>query len=103
MKDNYKRDPLCLTILSTRQPKIAYKVDTSNNLLPIARRSNGDCQIGSSPGSGSSLLQTFPEFTFQWHILEVAHQYSGGTAPAFYRTSLLSPWRAPISFYSIFK
>ena len=30
------------------------------NLLPILRGSNGDCQTGSSPGSGSQLAQTFP-------------------------------------------
>ena len=28
--------------------------------LPVARRSNGDCCTGSSPGSGSSRSQTFP-------------------------------------------
>ena len=30
------------------------------NPLPIARRSNGDCQSGSSPGFSSSLLCAFP-------------------------------------------
>ena len=30
--------------------------------LPIARRSNGNRQSGSSPGSSSSLLRTFPGF-----------------------------------------
>jgi hypothetical protein len=53
------------------QTEKAYKIDDSNNLLPIARRSNGDCQIGSSPGSGSLLTQTFPEFSSQWHILRL--------------------------------
>jgi hypothetical protein len=37
--------------------KIAGKKDYSNNPLPIARGYNGDCQIGSSPGSGSLLPQ----------------------------------------------
>jgi len=30
---------------------------------------NGDYQIGSSPGFGSLLTQTFPEHSFQWYIL----------------------------------
>ena len=35
--------------------------------FPITRRSNGDCQLGSSPGSRSSLLRAFPRKTPQWH------------------------------------
>src|SRR5574344_153307 len=31
-----------------------------SNPLPIARRSNGDCQSGSSPGSSSSFFCAFP-------------------------------------------
>jgi len=30
---------------------------------------NGDCQTGSSPGSGSSFAQTFPRFSSQWHAM----------------------------------
>ncbi len=41
------------------------------NPLPIARRSNGDRYIGSSPGSESSLLQTFPRLSPQWHLMEL--------------------------------
>ena len=33
--------------------------------FPITRRSNGDCQLGSSPGSRSSLLCAFPRKTPQ--------------------------------------
>jgi len=36
--------------------------------FPIARRSNGDRQSGSSPGSSSSYTCTFPRFAPQWHF-----------------------------------
>ena len=54
---------------------LAYKYsqegfDCSNNPLPIARGYNGDWQTGSSPGSRSLLLQTFPRRVSQWHTLD---------------------------------
>ena len=72
------------------------------NPLPIARGSSGDCQTGSSPGSGSLLAQTFPRLSSQWHSYEFAPHYSGGTAPALHRTSLLSPY-GHLSRYEIIK
>ena len=57
--------------------------------IPITRRSNGDCQSGSSPGSSSSHVCAFPRITSvtfsKMHAAfscRLAHCYSGGTAPA---------------------
>ncbi len=74
----------------------------SRNPLPVARRYSGDCWLGSSPGSGSSQLQTFPEPFFQWHLLKQLSHYSGGTAPALHRTSLLSPCGHLNPLYAVF-
>ena len=50
-----------------------------NLLLPIARRSTGECWIGSSPDSVSSLLlpSQFPS-----DLIKFARPYSGGTVLA---------------------
>ena len=78
--------------LTKRHPRLIISKHTLIcNPLPISRRSNGDCQIGSSPGSGSQLPQTFPGFSSQWYFFGFTPHYSGGTAPAFHRSSLLSP------------
>ena len=74
----------------------------SRNPLPVARRYSGDCWLGSSPGSGSSRLQTFPEPFFQWYLLKQLSHYSGGTAPVLHRTSLLSPHGHLNPLYAVF-
>ena len=49
--------------------------------LPVARRSDGDRQSGSSPGFSSSLLCTFPSSPSDV-FCRFARCHSGGTAPA---------------------
>lgn len=58
--------------------------------IPIARRSVGDYQSGSSSGLDSSLSCAFPYLFGTVTLCSIARPYSGGTAPAFHRSSLLS-------------
>jgi len=52
------------------------------------------CVLGRSPGFGEHLSAsrfTFPGTIAEWCIETDCPIYSGGTAPVFHRTSLLSP------------
>ena len=61
------------------------------NLLPIPRRSSGDCTTGSSPDSGSSFIRAFPKHCSSDVVCGFTLRYSGGTVLALHQTSLLSP------------
>lgn len=66
-----------------------------HNLLPVARRSNGDCQTGSSPDSGSSLSRAFPKLCSSGILRErspLQWRDRAGFAPDF----PIKPIRAPI-------
>ena len=72
------------------------KAHLLSNLLPIARGSNGDCQTGSSPGSGSSLLQPSQAFRPSgvfWIRSPLQWRDRAGLAPVF----PIKPRRAPAS------
>jgi len=47
--------------------------------IPITRRSNGDCQSGSSPGSSSSLARAFPGDMPQWRSWEYDLYFHAGS------------------------
>jgi hypothetical protein len=86
-----KQDPVNKKSRPDKPGRIYAKRLFARNPLPIARGSNGDYQLGSSPGSESSLDQTFPGLHTPVVHLGLAPHYSGGTAPVLHRTSLLSP------------
>ena len=96
-EDFRENDVPCHHLPSGMQKKIhlADKVDSvqakeigfMNTHLPIARRSNGDTKQAVL----LTLLPRYPSSRFLSDIIGFALHYSGGTVPAFHRSSLLSP------------
>ena len=52
-----------------KQPELHAKKHAAKSPSHLSQV-NGDCCTGSSPGLGSSLLQTFPRRSSQWHIMD---------------------------------
>lgn len=73
--------------LQTRWIQGRPKIGFMNTHLPIARRSNGDTKQAVL----LTLLPRYPSSRFLSDIIGFAPHYSGGTVPAFHRSSLLSP------------
>lgn len=96
-EDFRENDVPCHHLPAGMQKKIhlADKVDSRqakeigfmNTHLPIARRSNGDTKQAVL----LTLLPRYPSSRFLSDIIGFAPHYSGGTVPAFHRSSLLSP------------
>ena len=87
-------------LLSTGEPLASGTRMLSAIPSPSLVGTDGDCQTGSSPGSGSSLVR--PSQEIPSGIYGLAPHYSGGTASASHRTSLLSPLGTPAPLIYIF-